>query len=193
MKEKFIFIICLLIIFSTPVFADGFDEFADIDRAWDGQKSITNKEFEEAMDVLQTKQKKREAKQKKKKMKKISGGGNSLHPEMQPDKEIVEIELANTEDEGLLLNLPVCIYVDGKKFEKGYYNVKAERDKDKKIFMNFYQSHELIGKVQAKETEEDFGQETVNFVSWSQYNDSFIKIVFGCVDFNAFAYVPYTE
>ena len=68
-------LILFMLLFFVPVcFSDEWDDFSGIDRAWDGQKSITNKEFEEAIDALQSNQKKKEEKQRKKKIKKISGG-----------------------------------------------------------------------------------------------------------------------
>lgn len=194
MKKQILFPILLTLLLSTPcVLAESWDDYADLDRAWDGQKTITNKEFEQVMDALQEKQKKKEARQKKKQAKKISGGGTSLHTELNPDKEIREINLSDTTKEGILLNLPVCITIDGQELDKGYYQVFAERSPDKKIYINFYQSQYLKGKIEAEETEDDFGQEEVNFAQIIPFNERFVKIIFGCIDFNAFSYVPYKE
>ena len=43
-------------------FAESWDDFGGLDKAWDGQKSVTNKEFEEAINVFEKKQKEKEAK-----------------------------------------------------------------------------------------------------------------------------------
>ena len=61
-KLLYIFIIFGLIVCIKPVFADVLDDFGDLDHAWDGQKTITNKEFEQVMDALQEKTKKKEVK-----------------------------------------------------------------------------------------------------------------------------------
>ena len=56
MKRILLVFIVLMCIISIPVKADdGWDDFGDIDRAWDGQKSITNQEFEKAIDTLEGK------------------------------------------------------------------------------------------------------------------------------------------
>ena len=190
--NSLIFVVLLFI--TSAAFADSWDDIGDLDRAWDGQKTITNKEFEKVMDVLEGKQKKKDEKKKRKRAKKISGGGTSLHSELNPDKDInVITKLKPNEEEGILINIPVMLYIEGKPLEKGYYNVFAERSEDKKIYINFYQSQYFKGKVEATETEDDFSEENVNFARIVEYNKSFVKIIFGCIDFNAYAYIPYSE
>ena len=51
----------------------------------------------------------------------------------------------------------------------------------------------MKAKIEATETEEDYGEEEVNFVGIKNYNESFVKLIFGSIDFNAYAYVPYVE
>lgn len=194
MKKYFFAIIIALCILAPMSFAEDWDDFSNLDRAWDGQKTITNKEFEEVMDALQANQKKKEAKQRKKAIKKIGGGGTSLHSDLNPDKSFSEIQKVSPEQEGILVNVPVHLMIDGNVLEKGYYKLIAQRDeKDKKIYILFYQSQFLKGKVQAEETEDDFGEENLDFARLIPYNNSFVKMVFGCIDFNAFAYIPYSE
>ena len=174
--------------------AEGWDDYAGLEHAWDGQKTITNQEFEQVMDALQEKSKKKEARKKKKRAKKISGGGTSLHNELDPDKIIPELESVKPVADDLLVNVPVNLIVDGKVVEKGYYNVIGERDKEtKKIYLNFYQAHYLKAKIEATETEDDYGEEEVNFVNIKNYNDSFVRLIFGSIDFNAYAYVPFVK
>lgn len=193
MKKYFALLLSLFIMLSLQgVFAEGWDDFADLDRAWDGQKTITNKEFEQVMDNLQAKQKRKEARKKKRRAKKISGGGTSLHAELNPDKEINEVQIA-PKDEGNIINLSVCLITDGKIIDKGYYKVLAERGENNCIYLMFYQSHSLMGKIKAAETEEDFNKETVNFADVLPYNDRFVKLIYGSIDFNACAVVPFSE
>ena len=63
----------LLLIFATilTVNADGWDDFDNVERMWDGQKTITNQQFEEVLDALQQGEKKQEEKKQKKKIKKM--------------------------------------------------------------------------------------------------------------------------
>ncbi len=185
-------LILFMLLFFVPVcFSDEWDDFSGIDRAWDGQKSITNKEFEEAIDALQSNQKKKEEKQRKKKIKKISGGGTSLHGGLEPTAEIPSQEELKKNDEGLLLNVPVNLLIDGNSLEKGFYNIFGERDKDNNIYLLFYQSQYLKGKVKARETSDDFDEETIDFVRLIPGDKKFVKIIFGSLDFNAYAFVKY--
>ena len=193
---KYLTIILVLLLFISyppPVSAESWDDYANLDRAWDGQKSITNKEFEEAMDTLQAKQKKREAKQKKRKAKKISGGGTSLHSELNPEKDIREIRDITSGSEDILINVPVNLIADGKMLDKGYYQLKGERDKNGKIYISFYQAHFLKGKIDAVETEDDYNEDEVDFAKLIPGPEGFVKLIYGSVKFNAYAIIPYFE
>ena len=121
MKRYFLIILITMLIFPfSNCFAEEWDDFSGLDKAWDGQKSITNKEFEQAIDTLEAKQKKREARQRKRLIKKIGGGGTSLHPDLNPDGEIQNLDPVKKNEEGLLLNIPVNLIIDGEKLDKGF-------------------------------------------------------------------------
>ena len=193
--KKFVFVIALLLFFS-PVYADDFfDTYTGVSNAWDGQKPITNQEFEKAIDTLTAKQKKKEEKQKKKKIKKISGGGTSLHSGLEPMSEILEQDALTEKgkNEGQLLNIPVNFVVDGKVLEPGFYNIFGEKDEKNDIYISFYQSQYFMGKVKAYRTNNDFESDTLDFVKMIPYDDTYLKIVFGSLDFNAYTYVRYIE
>jgi len=170
------------------------DDFSGLDHAWDGQKSITNKEFEEAINTLEEKQTKKEAKQRKKLIKKIGGGGTSLHPDLNPESDIKNLDpLKKEDDDGVLLNIPVNLVIDDVPMDKGFYKVIAEKDKNNDINLLFYQSQFFKGKVRACETSDDYDQDSINFVKLLPYNEQFVKIIFGSLDFNAYAYVKYVQ
>ena len=63
-------LITCFIISALPSLAESWDDFSDVDRLWDGQKSITNQQFEQVMDKLEKKNKQKEEKLKQKKTKK---------------------------------------------------------------------------------------------------------------------------
>lgn len=176
----------------AAVMAEDWDDFSNLDRAWDGQKTITNKEFEDVMDALQVNQKKKEARQRKKAIKKIGGGGTSLHSGLNPDNEFGEMQKLSPEQEGILVNIPVDLIVENRVLERGFYKLFAEKDENSgHFYILFYQSQYFKGKVQADETKDDFGEDELNFARLVPYNESFVKMIFGCLDFNLFAYIPY--
>ncbi len=191
MKKFLSLTLILMLTFSAASADDFFDNYMGVEHAWDGQKPITNQEFEKAIDVLQANQKKKEAKQKKKKIKKISGGGTSLHSDLSPNGEIQTQAPLTKKKEGQLLNIPVDTVLDNNKIlERGFYNVYAKKE-DGKIYLYFYQSQYLMGKVRAYETDEDFDADTIDFVKYEFINDNCMKILFGSLDYNAYAYLMF--
>ena len=195
--RKLVFII-LLIFLSSPIcsFADDFfDDYKGIEHAWDGQKPVTNKEFEEAINTLTKKQKKKEAKAKKRKIKKISGGGTSLHKGLEPMNEIsAQDELKKKgEFDGQLLNIPVDIIINNNVLEKGYYNVFGEKDDKGEIYLSFYQAHYFKGKVKAYKTKNDFDSDNLDFVKMEPFDENYIRIMYGSLDFNAYTYLRYIK
>lgn len=200
--KKLIFIFITLL-FISPAFCDEFfDTYTGIQDAdiyngmrdegnlWENQKPVTDKEFEAAIDTLQAKKKQKEAKQRKKKIKKVSGGGTSLHPGLDPTNEITELEpLKTNKDEGRLVNIPVDLLIDNGILEKGYYNVYGEKDKEGNIYFSFYQSQFLKGKVKAKETQYDFESDDIDFAKFEPYDDNYVRIIYGSLDFNAYVYL----
>ncbi len=191
MKKLFVFLVLISLSLSVVYADDDWDSFGDIDRAWDGQKSITNQEFEQAIDTLEGKKKQKEEKKRKKMIKKVSGGGESLHPALSPDSEIKALTPLKENKDGMLLNVPVHLVINQEELDKGFYKVIGEKDKDNNIYLSFYQSQFLKGKVKAKETNNDYNQEAIDFVELVPYNDKYVKIIFGSLDFNAYAFVRY--
>ena len=186
------FLLILLFALALPILADEWDDFGNVERMWDGQKSITNKEFDQVVDALEANKKQKEDKQRKKKIKKVSGGGTSLHTELNPDKEIKEIpDLKNKGEEGILVNTPVNLILGDKILEKGYYKVIARKDENKRAIVSFYQSQFFKGELEVNETEDDFGEESLDFAKIIPYNDSYMRMIFGSLDFNAYAFVPF--
>ena len=91
----------------------------------------------------------------------------------------------------MLLNVPVNMIINNEALDKGFYKVIGERDKDGNIYLSFYQSQFFKGKVKAVETRDDYEQETLDFVELIPYNDKYVKIIFGSLDFNAYAFVRF--
>ena len=191
MRRVFIFVLIAYCMAQIPSFAEDWSDFSG--NLWGEQKAITNDEFEKAIDTLQSKQKKKEAKQKKKKIKKFSGGGTSLHNSLDPLSEIqAQDPLKKTDkNEGRLLNIPVQLYIGDKLLDTGYYNVFGEKDKNGEIYLSFYQAHYFKGKVKANETKDDFKSDSIDFVKLIPYNEDYVMVGYGSLDFNAYVYIRY--
>ena len=196
MKKLTVIFIFFTFIFSLPVFAEDFsDDYASIEHAWDGQKTITDKEFEQAINTLTEKQKKKDEKAKKRKIKKVSGGGTSLHKGLEPMSEISAQDALKEKGEfdGQLLNIPVNVVIDGNILDSGFYNVFGEKDKYGDIYLSFYQAHYFKGKIKAYQTKNDFEDESLDFVKIEPYDNEYVRIMFGSLDFNAYAYLRYMQ
>ena len=192
MRKKLLLTIVFFLFSFLLVKAEGLDDFAEVERMWDGQQTITNQEYEEVIDALEERKEKKNEKGWKKKLKKISGGGTSLHKELKPEKEITEIDILKPKEEGILINLPVDIYLEDKILERGFYKVVGERKNDK-FYISFYQSQYYKGEIEVYETQDDYGEKDINFAKILPYNDSFVKIIFGSIDFNAYGHIPFKQ
>ena len=193
MKRKKLLSILLILTLLSPVFADEWDDFSTVDKLWDSQQTVTNQEFEQVMDKLEEKSKQKEEKKIIKKRKKIFGNGTTLHDEINPDlTNIPELTSLQTNNDGVLINVPVDVIIDGKELEKGFYNVVGEKNsEDNKLYLNFYQSQFFKGKIELTEVSDDYGEELIDFAKILPFNDSHVKLIFGSIDFNAYAFIPY--
>ena len=191
-KRILIILISVLFIGSGLTYAgDDWSDFSSVDNAWDGQKTITNKQFEETMDALQAKSKRKEAKKKEKVLKKFKG--SSLTPEMDAHNEdMINEQPDETVAQFQLINIPVDFIANNQVVERGYYKVEGEKKSDG-VYINLYQAHELKAKLKARETNDDFNEETITFAKVLPCNDHQMKIIFGSVDFNAFVYITFVE
>lgn len=192
MKKIFITIMCLCFSLSANAVSNiNASDYEDFDSTWASQKVITNQEFETTMDALEERKNKAEEKTRKKRLKKFKGA--SLHKELDasitdlPDQTVADPEL----EEQIIL-FPADVIIGGKILEKGYYRAIGE-EKDGLAFVNFYQAHELKAKLKVQNTDDDFGEQDIIFVKLLPYRENIMKLIFGSIDFNAFAYVRYIE
>lgn len=192
MKKFLILFMTIFLSINLLSYADeDWSGYDNIDNAWDGQKSITNKQFEETMDALQAKKKRKDQKQKDKAIKKFKG--SSLIPQHDAHKdEITAPDAVEEFEDGELISIPVDFIHDGKLIERGFYKIKGEK-KDNKVYISLYQAHTLIAKFLATETDDDFGESAIQFTKLKTINDHQLKIIYGCVDFNAYVYIYYEE
>ena len=181
MKKIYILILFLFLsmIASMSVFADERElgEYTKgVDNAFNGQKPITDEEFDKTVKRLRA--------QKNKKKNKPMKGQTVIKDEQHNDY------LSDMADKNIILILPLdLISSDGSDIPIGHYKIEGKKVNNK-IYFNFYQSYSLIGTVEATETENDYGQPTINFCKLVPYNEKYIKIIFGSLDFNAYAFVP---
>lgn len=191
MKKFLLTLITIFLSFNLICLAEDWSSYDNIDNAWDGQKSITNKQFEQTMDALQAKKKKKEAKAREKAIRKVKG--SSLTPDMDAHKEDITPQSPQQEfDEGELISIPIDFVHDGKIIDRGFYKVTGVKQNDK-VYILLYQAHTLVAKLQARETDDDFNEPAIQFTKLLPVNDHTMKIIYGCIDFNAYVNIEFEE
>lgn len=169
--KKF-FVILFLLIFSVPVevLAEGdlWDNFGDTNVY--GQKPVSDEEFQQALD----------SKKGKKKRDKNIPKGESFSQSNETEM------LSNKSKELPILLIPMPLKVfDNGIIPIGHYQVEGVKENGN-VYLKLYQAHDLIAKLPAQETNDDFGEPTINFVKLLPHGDYHVKIIYGGIDFNAY-------
>ncbi len=160
---------------SNLAFADGdlWDNFGDQNSY--GQKPVTDEEFERALESKKGK------------------------PQKQKDKLLRDGETIQQSNETAFLSkmpkelpillVPLELEINEKMIlPVGHYQVAGEK-KDGKIYLKLYQAYNLCAKFEATETNDDFGEENINFVTLKDSEDGSVIIGYGSVEYNAYAIV----
>lgn len=165
--KKF-FTILSIIFIGSSVLAEGdlWDNFGDTNVY--GQKAVTEQEFDKAL----------ESKQKKKKRDKNIPKGENFSQSNETEM------LKNSTKELPVLLIPLNL----KSIPIGHYQVEGVKENGE-VYIKLYQAHDVIAKLHAEETDDDFEEETINFVKLLPHGDYHVEIIYGGVDFNAYAIV----
>lgn len=189
-KFLYIFILLISMVFIQPVYADDVDTPATGD-LWDnwnsskdfyGQdKPVTDEDFDKAIEQVKDKQNRNWLGLKKR---------NKNIPKGEEFSQSNETEVINTNaDKNNLpvISLPVGIQVGEDVLPVGHYQIKGEKEDDGSVVLKFCQAQYIMAQIPASETDDDFGEETITFAKWLPENDDKIKVIYGSIDFNAFA------
>lgn len=141
------------------------------------QKAVSDEQFNSIIDKLKSKRHK-----KPKQMK-----GESI----QQSNETEQITETVQELPVICISIPIKVNDDGI-LPVGHYQVKGEMV-DGQPRIKLYQAHFLLADFPAIETNDDFNEPELNFVRLIEHNDTQLKIIFGSVDFNAYAVVELAE
>lgn len=166
MKKFFTILSIIFIGCSALANGDLWDNFGDTNIY--GQKAVTEQEFDKAL----------ESKQKKKKSDKNIPKGENFSQSNETEM------LKNSTKELPVLLIPLNL----KSIPVGHYQVEGVKENGE-VFIKLYQAHDVIAKLPAEETDDDFGEETINFVKLLPHGDYHVEIIYGGVDFNAYSIV----
>ena len=178
--RKILSLILILFFTSNLAIADGdlWDNFGDQNVY--GQQAVSEQDFQKALDSKKQKQK-----QKKKKDKNIPKG-ESFSQSNETEA------LSNTTKELPILLIPLSLKVGDGIIPVGHYQVEGKKENDQ-TFLMLYQGHTVIAKLPAEETNDDFGEPSINFVKLLPHGDYHVQIIYGCLDFNAYSVIDIAE
>lgn len=183
MKKIFIVLIVLflthLIVFAddnSGVYGgieDAMQKTNSVEDAFNGQKPVTDEEFQKTLNRVKSKQKKGKNK--------IKGKGFN--------EESSGTHIDEAAEKNSVLSVPLnLINGDGIEIPIGHYKIVGTK-KDKEVYLDFYQSSNLVARVPAIETENDFNEMNINFVKLMPYDSKRIKVIYGSIDFNAYTFI----
>lgn len=163
--------IIFLLVATNSAFAEGdlWDNFGDQNVY--GQKAVTDKEFEEALESKKGKPKKQKDK--------LLRNGESFQQSNETEF------LTSMPKELPILIVPLDLELEENKILPiGHYQIMGEK-KDNKVYLKFYQAHNLLASIEVVETNDDFGEEELNFVRILDSGNDTVKIIYGSLMFNA--------
>lgn len=185
MKKILIFLTIICLIHALPVRADdGSDGYggigdsmkdtAGVENAFNGQKPITDEEFQKTLDRVKAKQNKGKNKQFKGKNFNEENSGTYL------DETTAKVTV---------LSVPLdLVNGDGAEIPIGHYKIVGIKEKND-IYLDFYQSSIRVARVPAIETNNDFKESNINFVRLMPYNSQRVEVIYGSIDFNAYTFI----
>lgn len=186
MRNKLLCLLSILMIFSSAAFADelgsgrDWSAISEAENAWDGQKIIKNSEYEKIVNELE----------KRKNAKKLRAEKKAGQMLMKNTESSETDFLSKFEEQYPLLNLTVPIKTGDIEIPVGHYKVVGSKVNGK-VYLNLCQAYNIVAKIPAFETTDDFDQDEINFIKVEDLGNNTLKFIYGSMKFNAYAYTKY--
>jgi hypothetical protein len=194
--KRFLFIFLLMLFAAMPAVAGDVDLPASGD-IWDNyntnqefygqdKPAVSDEQFEKAIEEIKYKQDKLGSWIKK--LQKPRGKEYRQSNETEVINEEVE-----DKDTMPVICIPVDLNVGGGVLPVGHYQVKGEKDENGNVVLKLYQAQYVMAQFPATETSDDFNEDTITFVKWLSEGEDKIKLIYGSIDFNAYAVLPINQ
>ena len=194
--KRFLFIFLLMLFAAMPAVAGDVDLPASGD-IWDNyntnqefygqdKPAVSDEQFEKAIEEIKYKQDKLGSWIKK--LQKPRGKEYRQSNETEVINEEVE-----DKDTMPVICIPVDLNVGDGVLPVGHYQVKGEKDENGNVVLKLYQAQYVMAQFPATETSDDFNEDTITFVKWLSEGEDKIKLIYGSIDFNAYAVLPINQ
>ena len=176
MRKFLTFLFIVIFTSGNFAFAEGdlWDNFGDSNVY--GQKPVSDQEFQKAL----------ESKKGKKKRDKNIPKGENFSQSNETE------QITQTSKELPILLIPLNVEVNNAIIPPGHYQVEGVKENGQ-TFLKLYQAHDVIAKLPATETNDDFGEETINFVKLIPHGPAHVMIIYGGIDFNAYTVIDIAD
>ena len=194
--KRFLYIFLLMLFAAMPAVAGDVDLPASGD-IWDNyntnqefygqdKPAVSDEQFEKAIEEIKYKQDKLGSWIKK--LQKPRGKEYRQSNETEVINEEVE-----DKDTMPVICIPVDLNVGDGVLPVGHYQVKGEKDENGNVVLKLYQAQYVMAQFPATETSDDFNEDTITFVKWLSEGEDKIKLIYGSIDFNAYAVLPINQ
>lgn len=177
MRKILTIIFIILLTASDFALAEGdlWDNFGDTNVY--GQTPVSDKEFEQAL----------ESKKGKKKRDKNIPKGENFSQSNETE------QLSSTTKEPQILLIPLNLKTGNNSIIPiGHYEIEGIKENGN-VYLKLYQAHNVIAKIPATETNEDFNEPTINFVKLLPHGENHVQIIYGGINFNAYSIIDIAE
>ena len=166
-----------------PSTGDLWDNWGASQSYYGQDKSVSDEDFDKAIESLKDKKNKWVKRFKKWQTPK----GEEFH--QGNETEAINQSDESKKDEGHpVVSIPVGLVIGDSILPVGHYQIQAEKDGDE-VYLKFYQSQYLMAQVPAVETDDDFGEETITFAKWFPEGEDEIKLIYGSMELNAYTVI----
>lgn len=170
-------IIIILLAIPVTALADDSEDWSSYTKNFDklqNQKSVTDEEFNKAIDTVKSMQKKKKSKKNKK-------DKNAISPEDIIDSsESINHNYMGSKSQ--LITVSRDFYYNTKLINAGFYTIKPLIDNENNYIM-LIQGHDVIAKIKANKVTPDATDTNINKADFKMYN-GYAKLIYSDIDNN---------
>ena len=152
------------------------------------QKQISDSEFKKTIEKIKERSLTKKQKKLREQIKPHSPASDDEHLKKFAQSQNPDDELSQT----LTVMIPVKAYSEeGKFIQPGYYKLSCRKISANKYVLDLSQGTKRILTVEAKQTQQDLEQDTIQFCNAQIIQNGRIRLMYGSIDLNLVGYLYY--